>query len=326
MQTPTRVPRRDHFPSLSSVESGTILLPPQDTSPFKLQQFKASKDDIHTSIHKPSPYSDISTQVVVAPIHQHAVSNNSVFSPMGAPSAVPRPLFNNESRIDEQSPIETGNYGQPLAARRLPSYEGTGYRDEIPLTDLQVVKTSHADQTAKVKSKAPSRLPTPIRVQSIPYTGPLKAVASDTNHHITAPQPKAIPWPGFSDPPPAVPAKNPNRWHSRHSHSHSHSHSHVTANQLVREEQASVLRIVSEENIRAAIVREDQASALRIVSKENIRAVLAGTSPAASTETLGCEEPVPPAPSRAKTPETLKTFNSHMFPRKEYWNGTPYGR
>jgi hypothetical protein len=309
MQTPTRTPRKDRFPSMSSIENGMIPLPPKDVLRLEPQKYNASEENVYASIRNSNPHTDVCSQVITVPRHHRAASNDSVFSSMGALSAVPRPLFNEKTRVNEPFPSELEHHGKSHAARRPPSYEGTGYRHEISSINLHaeytgIAKMSDEDRVARPKVKAPSRLPTPIRIQPVPYAGQLKATVTDTKDRDTMSRPKAVPWPGHEDPPsavpwpgsddppPAIPAKNPNRW--------KYSGGHVTANQLTKEEHASVMRIVS---------------------KENIRAALGGTTPDASTEDLNAQT-VPQVPSRIKTPQVLPTYNTHMFPRKDQRNGT----
>jgi hypothetical protein len=72
-------------------------------------------------------------------------------------------------------------------------------------------------------------------------------------------------------------------------------------------------------------MKEEHASVMRIVSKENIRAALGNTSPDASTEDLNAGT-VPPVPLRTKSPPVLQAYNTHMFPRKDQSHGMPRGK
>jgi hypothetical protein len=316
--TPRHVSRKDRFPSMGSIEDGKILLPIPRPPPFEPQTHNSTNGSAHVPIRGSEPLVDVSKQIVIDPGRSRATSNDSLFSPMGAPSAIPRALFNEKIRADEPLPREpkpnvkfradeplpreTKPNKNPLAGRRPPSYEGTGYRNEISVADLHFrstdnAKTPNVDQITKVKANAPSRIPTPTRIHPIPYSGQLKATAVSTRDGDIMPRPtaapwsgqeelpRAIPWPGADDPP-AIPAKNPNRYRAR---------GHITANQLMKEEHASVMRIVS---------------------KENIRAALGNTSPDASTEDLNAGT-VPPVPSRTRSPPVLQAYNTHMFPRKD---------
>jgi hypothetical protein len=325
--TPRHVSRNDRFPSTGSIEDGKILLPIPRPPPFEPQRHKPTDGSAHAPIRGSEPLVDVSKQIVVVPGRSRATSNDSLFSPMGAPSAIPRALFNEKIRADEPLPREPKPNVEfradgplprepkpnknPLAGRRPPSYEGTGYRNEISVADLHFrstanAKTPNVDQITKVKANAPSRIPTPTRIQPIPYSGQLKATAVSTRDGDIMPRPTAAPWPGQeelpraipwpgADDPPAIPAKNPNRYRTR---------GYVTANQLMKEEHASVMRIVS---------------------KENIRAALGNTSPDASTEDLNAGI-VPPVPSRTRSPPVLQAYNTHMFPRKDQSHGMPRGK
>jgi hypothetical protein len=325
--TPRHVSRKDRFLSMGSIEDGQILLPIPRPPPFEPQAYKPGGGSANTPARSSDPPADVSKQIVVVPGRLRATSNDSLFSPMGAPSAIPRALFNEKSRaneplprepkpnmkvrVDEPLPCEPKPNKNPLAGRSPPSYEGTGYRNEISVADLHFrstdnAKTPNVDQITKVKANAPSRIPTPTRIQPIPYSGQLKATAVSARDGDIMPRPTAAPWPGQeelpraipwpgADDPPAVPAKNPNRCRAR---------GHVTANQLMKEEHASVMRIVS---------------------KENIRAALGSTSPDASTEDLNAGT-VPPMPSRTRSPPVLQAYNTHMFPRKDQSHGMPRGK
>ena len=255
----------------------------------------------------------MSPQIVVVPGRKRAASNDSLFSPMGAPSAIPRPLFNEKTRVDEPLPREAKDLKKSPTTRRLPSYEGTGYRNEIsvldlhPMKDTGIAKAPSIDKVSKMKAKAPSRLPTPTRIQPVPYSGQLKTSAVSPKESIVMPRPpvvlrqgqedlpRAVRRPSVDDPP-DIPAKNPKRYHS--------ARGHVTEKQLTRDE---------------------HARAVRIVSKENIRAALGGTSPDASTEDLNAPS-VPPVPSQTRWPQVLQAYNTHMFPRKDQCNDMPRGK
>jgi hypothetical protein len=309
--TSRHVSRNDRFPSMGSIEDGKILLPIPRPPPFEPQTHKPTDGSAYPPIRGSEPLVDVSKQIFIVPGRTRATSNDSLFSPMGAPSAIPRALFNEKIRADEPLPRELKPNKNPLAGRRPPSYEGTGYRNEISVADLHFRSTDNAkipnvDQITKVKANAPSRIPTPTRIQPIPYSGQLKATAVSTRDEDIMPRPTAAPWPGQeelprtipwpgADDPPAIPAKNPNRYRAR---------GHVTANQLMKEEHASVMRIVS---------------------KENIRAALGNTSPDASTEDLNAGT-VPPVPLRTRSPPVLQAYNTHMFPRRDQSHGMPRGK
>jgi hypothetical protein len=312
---------------MGSIEDGKILLPIPRPPPFEPQTHKPTDGSAYPPIRGSEPLVDVSKQIFIVPGRTRATSNDSLFSPMGAPSAIPRALFNEKiradeplprepkpnvkARADEPLPRELKPNKNPLAGRRPPSYEGTGYRNEISVADLHFRSTDNAkipnvDQITKVKANAPSRIPTPTRIQPIPYSGQLKATAVSTRDEDIMPRPTAAPWPGQeelprtipwpgADDPPAIPAKNPNRYRAR---------GHVTANQLMKEEHASVMRIVS---------------------KENIRAALGNTSPDASTEDLNAGT-VPPVPLRTRSPPVLQAYNTHMFPRRDQSHGMPRGK
>lgn len=247
---------------------------------------------------------------------------------------------------------------------RVPSYEGTAYQAEISLTDLhtqrlQATKSPESTRAGKLATRLPApivpipyggpriasadkevkgasyspkkterpveMLPKPVEMPetigvsppkpSLPRSeSPSKArgqqVAPTSNKRAawsgTSP-PKATAWPGFSSSEeslPPLPPKSPDRQPKSRMPNQLHN---PRSRQLMRE------------------AANPEVS--RIVSKENIRAALGGISRDGSSEDLLVGEPVrPPVPAvQIVSARPLRTYNSHLFPRKDERKGTPVG-
>ncbi|KAL6710350.1 hypothetical protein ACN47E_009296 [Coniothyrium glycines] len=204
---------------------------------------------------------------------------------------------------------------------RVPSYEGTGYRDEISATDLHIIRKDAAKQSGMNRPKTPkTRVPEPI--QPVAYRGHLRIAYGDRERtmHPKAEEahPTQLPWPGSSppkplawpgseldeQPKPLLPSKSPERRLGARGHNAT-----IRAKQLACDEHHEISRIVS---------------------KDNIRAALGGVSCDSSVEDL--MPPMPPtchtdSPARSMSPggSKLSTFNTHLFPRKLDGKGTPVG-
>ncbi|KAF2627226.1 hypothetical protein BU25DRAFT_469670, partial [Macroventuria anomochaeta] len=243
---------------------------------------------------------------------QSADFEDDIWSPMGALSAIPRPLKKGTSRYDEPIPDELLQEKKSYSDARHPSYEGNGYQEEISLSNLHARNFNaggRSIESDKAPSKPHSRLPAPIRVPP-PYVSQLRVASNDTYRNDSPPKPKAVPWPGNSPPKqvawlgyqnspsgpskatsafaPPIPAKSPERWASKRGQ---------RSEQLLDEEASS-------------------HEIMRIVSKENIRAALGNLSSESSMEDLRATR-TKKAPTRVASPPRLETFNTHMFPRKD---------
>lgn len=224
---------------------------------------------------------------------------------------------------------------------RQPSYEGTGYQDEISLTDLHAAR-SHAARSTQPPApvRPPTRIPAPISI--VPYSGNTRVASGDSqpnsavkttphtgvayglqsiarmpdssipshripSHWANKSPPKAIPWPGTqsiddfgavrdemfdfgidNNFTPPVPSKSPERQNV------DRQRKIPCVNQLSGHEANSVHRIVSIENIRSALDSDSNSSLEELVH----RTPFARPTPTAS--------PV----------RSLRTYNSHHFPRK----------
>lgn len=258
-------------------------------------QREKSEQSVYTSIRHSNPFIEefIEEKRIQ---HSRAATNDSVFSPMGPLSAIPRPLYGSDSIKPKKS----------FHNSRVPSYEGTGYVDEISHVSLQVGQMNN--------SRAPTRLPVPIA--PVPYAGHLRVTSTDTYCNVPPKSvvwhnqspPQRVAWPGFESEenlaslPPPIPPKSPERWKS--------TRGHVTG---ARSEQ---------------FLRENPHNVMRIVSRENIRAVLGSLSRENSLEDMVSQEVIEES-ERARSPDSkkraLQTYNTHMFPRKNERKGTPVG-
>lgn len=246
---------------------------------------------------------------------------------MGAPSAIPRPLKNgfDRSQAPGQQPLLEAK--KAFSEARYPSYEGNGYQEEISLTDLHARQASAGSRSLSsdaFPSKPRSRLPAPIKVPP-PYVGKreLRVASTDAYRNDTVPKPPAdlqfpedrhpAAWPSNNhprgyhlevapEPTPPIPAKNPARRASSKRH-------------LISEQLNVRGHIPGPQSLIRPSLREDgnEREMLRIVSRENIRAAVGGLTPESSIEDLRVPAQ---APVRVASPPRLETYNSHMFPRK----------
>jgi hypothetical protein len=378
------VTRQLHFPERSSSRAGSELDSMGMSSlPRPDQRRKPSEMSVYTSIRNSNPFTegfpdDLGIQLT------RADTDDSDFSIMIPLTAIPRPIDPELEQhrgvlpIDDESPIirQRKSYHDV----RVPSYEGTGYQEEISLTDLHNQRLEAARSPPPARAKTPAtRLPAPIT--PIPYGGTRVASAdkncnsparfrpppkvgsspkqvAESDRHMLVPaqtialpvqpavaspkpidmpvqpaeashepvawpgptvsepkataapgtsRPKATAWPGFDsddeDAPPPIPSKSPERYApARGPGKISHTRS------------------------RHVIGSEGDHEMLRIVSKENIRAALGGISRESSAEDL--VPPMPVAdPVRTASPmkHQLQPYNTHMFPRKDERKGTPVG-
>ena len=274
-----------------------------------------SEQSLYTSIRKSNPFEeDALEDTTNVSQRQSTDSNGSVYSPMGALSAIPRPLDNSRSKCDE--PVSRGlSQSKNLSSSlRYPSYEGNGYHEEINFANLHTRNLSTGGQSMesdKVPPRPRSRLPAPIKIPPR-YMGQLRIASNDTYRNDSPPKPGAVLWPGESPPQPVawpgfeccpphpsktastftipIPVKSPERRMTKRSQ---------RSEQLLREELVSheMSRIVSKERIRAA---------LGDLSKESLSEDV--EAPAVRAEK---------APPRVASPPRLETHNTHMFPKKD---------
>jgi hypothetical protein len=303
------------------IESATWSLPPSGLPRPESQQRKAFEQTVYTSIHDSNLFKP-STPEAMARMAQResADSSDSVYSPMGALSAIPDSLYNDRDKHDEILPVVQAK--KSSLGLRYPSYEGNDYQGEICSMDIHTRNVSDGSRSVgsvEVQSKLRSRLPASIRIPP-PYDGQLLVATNNIHRNYAPPKPKAVPWPGESPPrplawpgfddslehrpkassafAPPIPAKSPERWATK------------------RGQQSELL------------LREEAGShdMVRIVSKENIRAALGGVSRESSMEDMR----VHPAaraknvPSRIASPPRLETYNTHMFPRKDVRPGEKF--
>ncbi|KAF2855749.1 hypothetical protein T440DRAFT_535908 [Plenodomus tracheiphilus IPT5] len=258
---------------------------------------QASERSVYASIRGSNPFTgDVPAEKKVhnppAPVEHPERQAN------GQPGSILR-LLRDEEHHAGQSP--TVSRTEPsvraqksLADVRLPSYEGTGYGDEISPTKLHAgLIRNDRTPTPGDAPKPLTRLPVPIKPAA--YNGPLRVAHREP---IIRSPPEKVPWPGFEGDKvskPAVPAKSPERA--------------VNKNRRVSESRPE----------QGAL--EDSRNVTRIVSKANIRAAIGSVSREGSIEDLALPVRMPYAdgPARTLSPggSKLHTYNTHLFPRKE---------
>jgi hypothetical protein len=345
--TPLPRPAAHHMPSQASVYTSIRNSNPFTKENQDTMKARARANSADSSLYTPKSQRMRENNSPIGP-RVRAGSNDSVFSPMGQLSAIPRPL--KAEAIDSRDFATT--LGKPPAMHskksyhdvRVPSYEGTAYGGEISLTDLHNQRLQAARSPESTRSaKLATRLPAPI--VPIPYSGPRvasadkdgspsKTIAPPSKPSISPskPLPKAIALP---QKPAAAPPKysGPSAHQSKKSEwlkttppkttawpgfdSDSDNTPPIPPKSPSRSRNPGQLR-----NPRSRqIMREDRHQDLsRIVSKENIRAALGRISRESSTEDLAPPKPFG-EPVRS-TSQKLQAYNTNMFPRKE---GTPAG-
>ncbi|KAI4623841.1 uncharacterized protein J4E92_000994 [Alternaria infectoria] len=267
---------------------------------------KPSDQSVYTSTHN-------SDTLILPDSHQRMQmcddTDESIYSPMGQLSAIPQPLHHKYQPEMRVAPTIEKGRAHPDA--RVPSYEGSGWDDEISLTKLKTVREDTARDLQRVQpSKPVTRLPVPIKPTA--YTGDLRIASNDIHRKATpnplawpgTSPPRAVPWPGMEHTVPSVSSRSPERWNSTRGLANS-----ARPQRLLRD--------------------ESDRSVTRIVSKENIRSVLKGNSRDSSAEDLTLPPPVPMLPGQNRTMSPagarLQTYNTNLFPRREERKGTPVG-
>ncbi|KAF3052530.1 hypothetical protein E8E11_000460 [Didymella keratinophila] len=239
----------------------------------KLPEHRLSEASVYTTIRHSSPYSQDTPE-------EANEEEDPVWSPMGALSAIPQPLKKIRAEVKRSTPEPLLGAKKSFSEVRYPSYEGSGYQDEISLTNLHA-RTASAGSGSVVSDIIPpkprSRLPAPIKLPP-PYNTQreLRAASNDTYLKTTAPKHQIAPqgpvsctdtaWPIVNNPymAPAIPAKNPER--------------------RLRSEQLPHERTPGPQGLVHPALRENgtERETMRIVSKENIRAALGGLTPESS--------------------------------------------
>lgn len=252
-------------------------------------------DGLYSSIRTSNPWSDddvFSTD----PVHNGNVSQNSE-SP-GKVKIETRPSIDVSFNFHQGSRSNLGNLSHTEPILHRPSYEGTGY-GPFPLPGPKETNSSqHVQQT---------RIPSPIKIP--PYS-------HDNGREYRPIVERSISLaetlPVGSEPAPVIRRKN---LQERNSHrGHVQGFGPV---QLAQEENTLGLRIVSKENIRAAL-----ADMSRETSTESLLDDKVGDSKSRkpSTGSVGDKHAFARIGGRGlNTGEypNLQTFNTHMFPRKE---------
>ncbi|KAG9194729.1 hypothetical protein G6011_04764 [Alternaria panax] len=290
--------------SLGSIKSSdtTIITP----WPRPDAERKPSGQSVFASIRDSNPFS-LSDSPQTRQAHHDTDVEGSL--PMGQTIAVPQPLHREHKRDILAAPrlLENKFY----ADARVPSYECSGWDDEISLTKLHTVRKNVAHDPQRIRPTKPvTILPVPIKPTA--YAGNLRIRMKD-GYPEEAPKPVAWPgtspphataWPGMDECVPFVPSESPER-------------------------QKNIRADVSSSRPQQLLRDESDRNITRIVSKENIRSALKGSSRDSSVEDL---IPPPPVPMLLRQNMTmspgstrLQTYNTNLFPRREECKGTPKG-
>ncbi|KAF2027697.1 hypothetical protein EK21DRAFT_38120, partial [Setomelanomma holmii] len=358
------VTRQLHFPERSTriIERDSMEYPPR---PRPEQRREPAEMSVFTSIRNSNPFSEeLPADLIVQRTRTN--TEDSDFSPMAQLSAIPRPIFPEPTaRHDDQLADDNENDEEVATLRqresfqdvRVPSYEGTGYQQEISLTDLhnQRLEATRSPPLARIKSPA-TRLPAPIT--PIPYGGIRVASADKEGKSPAKPLvlSKSIPAPPkptaeSSQPvvnltkaiaPPVLPSVLPAKPVDMPIEPSRSQHKATAWPGFESDDEDAPPPIPDRSPDRALtayapgkpsharsrhdIGSENDHEIFRIVSKDNIRGALGGISRESSAEDLIPAKPFA-EPDRTASPmrHQLQPYNKHMFPRKEERRGTPVG-
>jgi hypothetical protein len=281
-----------HRRNESNYSNVSTTVPPN--GPDGTWQQRKSAERLYSLIRTSNPWND---DDVFGPEPTHNGKSSQISDRSGMmqievkPSPLDTPFSVNPKPRPDPSEL---NPSEPTTHR--PSYEGTAF-GSTPLPTLKEMKS-----TERVRQ---TRIPSPITIP--PYE-------TSRKYHPLVERAVSLAEtsPVSSEPPPIVPLKDPKRWSSPHGHvQRSHSV------QLAHEECSPGPRIVSKENIRAALgdlSRETSAESLR---EDDVRG---GGIRKTSNGSVGDKHAFARMGGRGlNTGESLAfpTFNTHMFPRNQ---------
>lgn len=283
-----------------------------------------SQQSIYSSIRNSNPFNDEAPETLPV-LQTRGVTNASVETrdrQMAAVSRItPTPKVRGLSLADHSVPQQPVSSKKSYGDIRMPSHEGNGYVDEIstPAFHARGRQTNLALESS-LSSKLPTRLPGPVR-----YTGRLRVASRDSEsnaqpelvphleasqQHLVSVTDDALPEANKKadteeiESSPIIPSKSPERRNS--------TRGYVDCARPTQQYANIEIRNIS-----------------RIVSKENIRAALGSDSRESSAEEL--VPPLPPQYAAGSTMATsskgprLPTYNTHLFPRRNERKGTPVG-
>lgn len=290
---------------------GTWPLPASRLPRPRLPGQRPPERIVQSTVESPFTFPEIGTDNTVDEVD----ANHLIWSPMGAPSAIPQPLRKSVDRCNELEPQRRRATDPSHTGMPRPSYEGTGYKGtdyetEVNSTTLHsrnvsIIGVSTGSDV--IAHKPRNRLPAPIKVPPpYEYQSRIASDASYRKESVLKPAmdfPKSVPWPGSEDSgapssdseivcAQPIPAKSAARGTSQ-----SRQHSLQMLHQRQPQE-------VAESN-----------EMPRIVSMGNIRAALSNLTPQGSIEDLKAPASIE-TPPRIASPPRLETYNTHMFPRK----------
>ena len=309
-------PKKESVTSIS-YDHGKINSPGYDSS-----RRRQSGDSIYASIRNSNPFSRDSSARSRS-IQLKDVTDNlrpSSGDQQNSPSRPPP--FDVEAerakwRAKEQS---LGQEKKSYRGARVPSYEGNGYLDEISLSNLHARFRDSVDSTNNDRlTSASTRMSNPIH----PALRKVSSAQADMVEKYGDWPPKPVPWPGNS---PKLTAHDEDLYDTEVAWSGYEPNDGFVLPPTSNEAQNTSLPHAQVSSGRSQPRMQGNAHDLmRIVSKENIRAALGGIS----QESL-LEDQVSYTPSalRVKRPTTagthhqmnttskLQPYNTHLFPRK----------
>jgi hypothetical protein len=214
--------------------------------------------------------------------------SDRIYTPSGAPERKatipieikPSPLEQASTGYGQTTP-KVPNTGAKVVIRRKPSYEGTAFGSS-PLPILKEVNTSE-----KVRA---TRIPSPIEIPPNESTRQYHPIIE-----------RAITTPLATEPPPSLPLKNPQRYNSVNGH----VRSPIAARIAGENGHGLGARIISKENIRAALELDEDSD----------DSVADSVAPQMSPGDRVAFAFIGGRGMNTGESPKVQTFNRHMFPR-----------
>jgi hypothetical protein len=259
----------------------------------------------HTSVLPKKSYHDVRAPSYEGTDYEREISLTDLHTRRMNEARRPEPARARTPATRLPAPIVPIPYGGPRIASADTPGKSKGIKPlpkpVIPSPPKQVPVPAHP-VLSPPKPVAPPVKPPVAAPKSIAWPGPASTYPKATAWPDSpSPEPKTMAWPGFESDekeeyfPSAVPSKSPER----------HIRNPRSRQPLRGEEDHDVFRIVSRDNIRAA---------LSVLTRESSAEELTSAMPA---NEIG----------RTMSPmkQPLQTYNTHLFPRKDERKDTPVG-